>query len=86
MKYMEKIMRNQRKLELTKEKWDVMIASIKLYFLNEREEELGDLSASLILDFVMEKLAPEFYNQGLHDSYRFLTEKCEDMLGLEMSH
>lgn len=44
------------------------------YFLNERDDDLGDLAASLILDFFMEKLAPEFYNQGVYDSYKYMSE------------
>jgi uncharacterized protein (DUF2164 family) len=46
-----------------------MIAAIKHYFLKKREEEIGDLQAGLMLDFILEEFAPEFYNQGVPDSY-----------------
>ena len=36
---------------IDKQKKKVMIDSIKEYFYNEREEELGDLAAGMILDF-----------------------------------
>lgn len=52
-------------IKLTKEKRDKMVSSIKNFFHEEREEELGDLAANLILDFIIEELAPEFYNQGV---------------------
>ena len=71
------------KFQVSKEKRDEMIALIKRYFLKEREEDLGDLSAALILDFFMEKLAPEFYNQGVYDSYKFMTKKVEDLMGIQ---
>ncbi|TGE33459.1 DUF2164 family protein [Desulfosporosinus sp. Sb-LF] len=57
-----------------------MILAIKTYFLKEREEELGDLGSSLLLDFITDKLAMEFYNQGVYDSYKFLNDKTEDLL------
>jgi len=71
------------KLKLSKEKRADMISSIKKYFLNEREEEIGDLSAGLLLDFITEELAPEFYNIGVADSYRYMNERCEDLLSIQ---
>lgn len=71
------------KFELSKEKKEFMITSIQSYFRNERDIELGDLAATLILDFFIEKLAPEFYNQGVEDAHRFMSEKLEDLLGIQ---
>jgi len=68
------------KIQLNKEKKQDMILTIKTYFLKEREEELGDLAASLLLDFITDKLAMEFYNQGVYDSYKFMNRKMEDLL------
>ena len=61
-----------------------MIAEIKHYFAKERNEELGDLAAEMVLDFITEKLAPEFYNQGVDNAYRYMKEATEDMLGVRM--
>lgn len=74
-------MRN--KIELNKEKKDEMIRLIKDYFLNERDEDLGDLAAELILDFFVENIAPEFYNQGVYDSYVFIKDKAEDLFAIQ---
>jgi uncharacterized protein (DUF2164 family) len=71
------------KIKVSKEKRDGMVSAIKSYFLTEREEELGDLAAGFILDFFIDKLAPEFYNQGVSDSYQFINEKAEDLLGIQ---
>ncbi|WP_339063480.1 DUF2164 domain-containing protein [Tepidibacillus marianensis] len=71
------------KIELRNEKKQDMIIAIKTYFQTERNEELGDLAATLILDFFTEKLANEFYNQGVYDSYRLMTEKIEDILEIQ---
>jgi uncharacterized protein (DUF2164 family) len=70
-------------IKLTKEKRASMISDIKEYFYREREEELGDLAASLMVDFIIEKLAPEFYNQGVFDSYSYITDRVEDLLGIQ---
>jgi uncharacterized protein (DUF2164 family) len=49
---------SSKKIELSKQEKQEMINLIKEYFYNERDEDLGDLAADLILDFFMEKLAP----------------------------
>lgn len=71
------------KIKISTEKRKALISAIKTYFQQERDEELGDLSASLILDFFTEKLAPEFYNQGIYDSYIYMNDKLEDLLSLQ---
>lgn len=76
-------MSNKDKIKLTKEKREEMISAIKNYFLNEREEELGDLASSLILNFIVDELAPEFYNQGVYDSYKYMNDRIEDLLSIQ---
>ncbi|WMJ80945.1 DUF2164 domain-containing protein [Clostridium sp. MB40-C1] len=70
-------------IKLSKEKRDAMILEIKSHFENERDEELGDLASGLILDFIIEKIAPEFYNQGIYDAYAYMNDRIEDVLGLQ---
>ena len=70
------------RIQLTKDKRDYMISAIKGFFLQERDEELGELAAGFILDFVIDKLADEFYNQGVYDSYRFMNGKTEELLDI----
>jgi len=72
-----------KKIELSKEKQVHMISMTEDYFSKDRDEELGDLAAMLILDFFMEKLAPEIYNQGVYDSYKYFSEKIEDLLEIQ---
>ncbi len=75
-------MRNNN-IKLSKEKRSELALAIKNYFRTEREEEIGDLAASLFLDFIVEKMAPEFYNQGVFDSYKYMEEKIEDILSIQ---
>ena len=76
-------MRNSNNIKLTKEKRDDMVSAIKNYFLKERDEEIGDLASGLVLDFIIEKLAPEFYNQGVYDSYKYMETSIEDLLSIQ---
>lgn len=75
-------MKEKPRIVLDREKRDEMVKDIVHYFKNERDEEIGQLAAGMVLDFVMEKLAPEFYNQGVLDSCAYMNEKVEDMQAL----
>ena len=74
----------KKKIELSKEKKYAMLKSIKKFFLNERDEEIGDLAAILLLDFITDKLGKEFYNKGIHDCIAQLSINVEDLKGLEL--
>jgi uncharacterized protein (DUF2164 family) len=75
-------MKNDNLIRLTKERRDEMVSEIKNYFSKEREEEIGDLAAGLILDFIVEKIAPEFYNQGIFDSHQYMQDAADDLFAL----
>lgn len=77
-------MNNKDRIKLSKEKRDDMLSSVKYYFLKERDEELGDLASSMILDFIIEELAPEFYNQGVYDSQKYMNDRVEDLLSIQI--
>jgi len=38
----------------------------------------------MVLDFIVEKLAPDFYNQGVDSAGRYMKEATEDMLGIRV--
>ena len=58
------------------------MSAIRSYFLNERGEEIGQMASGFFLDFIIDKLAPEFYNQGVMDSQKYMSERVEDMQSL----
>ena len=76
-------MNDKNQLKLSKEKKEYMISEIKTYFLRERQEEIGDLASMLILDFIIEKLAPEFFNQGIAEAHKYMTERLEDIFSIQ---
>ncbi len=71
------------KFELEKNQKLKLVEEIIHYFNNEREEEIGVLSAELLLDFFITKIAPEFYNLGIKDAMAYMNQSIEDMAGLE---
>jgi uncharacterized protein (DUF2164 family) len=77
------VSKRKNQIKLDKQKRDAIIEIIKTYFSKDRDEDLGDLGAALILDFIIEKLAPEFYNQGVQDAYQYFNERVEEVLGLQ---
>jgi uncharacterized protein (DUF2164 family) len=76
-------MRNDNMIKISKEKRADMVTAIKNYYLKEREEEIGDLAGGLILDFIIKELAPEFYNQGVCDSHKFMENSIEDLMSIQ---
>ncbi|GMA98973.1 DUF2164 domain-containing protein [Pelosinus sp. IPA-1] len=68
---------------LSKELRKQALDEIKKYFLEKREEEIGQLAAELLLDVMIEKVGAAIYNQGIRDAHTFMSEKIEDLYGLE---
>jgi uncharacterized protein (DUF2164 family) len=44
------------------------IASIKRYFAESLDEDIGDLKASLLLEFVLREIGPSIYNLAVADA------------------
>ncbi|MFA1821924.1 DUF2164 domain-containing protein [Virgibacillus oceani] len=72
-----------QKFELSKEQKDEMVKKIQGFFQKERGEEIGNLASMILLDFITEEIAPVFYNFGVADSYTFMSEKLDDLFGIE---
>ena len=51
-----------------KERRADILYKLKAYFREERDEDLGDLAADLLLDFIGREIGPIFYNQGVKDA------------------
>lgn len=69
--------------KLSGEQKQKMIGMIQDYFENEVKEPMGNLSAMLLLEFIIENLAPQFYNMGVEDSHTYLTEKLDDLFEIQ---
>ena len=57
------------------------LASIKRFLLEELDQDVGDLKAGVVLQFVLEELAPVAYNRGVADAQRFFQDRAVDLEG-----
>jgi uncharacterized protein (DUF2164 family) len=68
-------------IRIARETEQRMIASIKRYFEENSDDDIGDLKASLLLDFVLREIGPSIYNQAIGDAQAHLHEKVSDLDG-----
>ena len=68
-------------IELRKEIKQQVLESIKRYVDENMDEEIGDLKASLFLDFVLIEIGPSIYNQAIADAQAFVSDKLADLDG-----
>lgn len=57
------------------------IASIKRYSAQSLDDEIGDLKASLLLDFILAEMGPTLYNQAVSDAQKRLQDAVLDLDG-----
>ena len=57
------------------------IASIKRYFAEELDQDIGELKAGMVLDFVLQEIAPTVYNGAISDAQTYLRDRLVDLDG-----
>ena len=57
------------------------LASIKHYFTENMDEEVGDLKAKLLLDFFLGEIGPAVYNGAIADAQAYFQGKVADLEG-----
>lgn len=67
------------KIEIKKERKEILLGDIKAWFWDNREEDIGDLQAELLLDFLMERAGAEIYNQALNDALYWFKNRFNDL-------
>lgn len=69
-------------ITLGRETKEQALASVKRFFKEELEQDVGDLKAGLVLDFFLKEIAPSVYNLAVLDAQRYLEERAEDLEGV----
>ncbi|MBP2634390.1 MAG: hypothetical protein H6Q72_297 [Firmicutes bacterium] len=72
-------------IKLTKDQQKIAVEELQSYFQTEKDEEITDLSANLLLDFILKNIGPYIYNQAIKDAQHFMGEKIEELFTLEKS-
>ena len=68
-------------LELSKEQREELKTSLRRYFTENLEEELSDMQAGFLLEYIASEIAPLAYNRGVEDAQKYLQQKLEDLPG-----
>ena len=66
-------------IKLSKEVEKRLVASIKRYFAENMEVEIGDLKAGLLLDYCLREIGPSIYNQAIADAQAHLQERVSEL-------
>ncbi len=57
------------------------LASIKRYFRERLDDDIGDLKASLLLEFVLKEVGPSIYNRAVADAQAKIQDAVMDLDG-----
>jgi uncharacterized protein (DUF2164 family) len=68
-------------IELSKQVRDNAITSIQQYFERNLTEPIGELPASLLLNYFIEEIGPAIYNQAIVDAQARLQQRIADLEG-----
>ncbi len=68
-------------IKLDKERHQRAVQSLRRYLAENWQDEVGELKASLLLDFWREEIGPCVYNQAVLDAQAFLHERMGDLDG-----
>ena len=57
-------------------------AALRAYVSEHWEDDIGDLKAGLLLEFILTELAPTVYNQAIADARGFFEDRAGDLAAL----
>ncbi len=69
--------------KLEKYEEEKMIREIQRFFMEERDEDIGNLASIILLDFISKNLGKFYYNKGVQDSYKFMSDKLTELAEIE---
>ncbi|HVZ23439.1 MAG TPA: DUF2164 domain-containing protein [Vicinamibacterales bacterium] len=58
------------------------LASIKQYVSENLEQDLGDLQAGLLLDYILKDIGPSIYNRAIQDAQTYIQDRVSDLEGV----
>ncbi|MEO7042016.1 MAG: DUF2164 domain-containing protein [Gemmatimonadaceae bacterium] len=58
------------------------MSSIKRYFAEELEQDVGELKAGMLLEFILKEIAPTVYNAAISDAQTYLRDRLIDLEGV----
>ena len=68
-------------ITLPDETSDRAVASIRRYVAEQLDEEIGELQARLMLEFIVKEIGPSIYNVAIADAQAYFRERVSDLEG-----
>jgi uncharacterized protein (DUF2164 family) len=68
-------------VEISKEASEKAIGSIRRYFSERLEQEIGELQARLLLEFMLKEIGPTVYNAAVADAQVYMRDRVADLEG-----
>jgi uncharacterized protein (DUF2164 family) len=69
------------RIQLSDDRRANLLRSLRDYFLENFDEPLSDFRGDGLLDFFVEHLGPQVYNQGVRDAHAYMQNKLTDLEG-----
>lgn len=57
-------------------------ASIRRYFAEHLDQDVGDLKAGMLLDYVLREIGPTIYNRAIADAQAYFQSRVVDLEGV----
>ncbi|MFN3877668.1 MAG: DUF2164 domain-containing protein [Brevundimonas sp.] len=67
-------------IEFSKDERAAATGKLRDYFARELDQELGQLPAEMLLDFIGKEIGGAFYNRGVRDAQQLVQQKVEDIV------
>lgn len=71
--------KHENELTLSNEKRKTLQGKIEFHIHENLEIEIGNLQADMLIDFIEKEVGAFFYNKGIEDAIKYMTEKSEDL-------
>jgi uncharacterized protein (DUF2164 family) len=66
-------------IELSPETTKQLQASIKRYFAENLDQDIGDLKAGMLLNYCLKEIGPSIYNQAIADAQAYFQARVGDL-------
>lgn len=68
-------------IELDDGRRELLVARLRGFYQSEFDEDMSAFRAEQVLDFFLEALGPQVYNQAVQDARGFMMRKLDDLDG-----
>lgn len=66
-------------IKFSKEEKSAIVNRIRDWFVEERDEDMGQIPAEMLLNFFAEEIGGYFYNRGLYDAQALVAKRMDDV-------